>query len=204
MLPRHPSHRPMPTNPYHYPMNPGHYRQMHTYTAPPRYHMAYGRQAPMQRKQGGGLLAKLLQKGGKGNGASRSALPFNGTGVQNAARGGGSILQTLTNPASINGFLTNTQKVLNTAQQFGPIVQQVQQYGPIVKNLPAMWRLYKGLKNGPDAKEEENEESFENVSASASFASTSQLENDTKGTETREEKSAKRDSFGHSVPKMYI
>ena len=82
------------------------------------------------------------------------ALPFNGMGVQNAARGG-SILQTLTNPASINGFLTNTQKVLNTAQQIGPLVQQVQQYGPIVKNIPAMWRLYKGLKDAPDAKETE-------------------------------------------------
>ena len=35
--------------------------------------------------------------------------------------GGGSLLKSFTNPSSINGFLTNTQKVLNTAQQVGPI-----------------------------------------------------------------------------------
>jgi hypothetical protein len=202
MLPRHPSHRPMPTNPYHYPMNPGFNRQMPRNTAP--FHAPFGRQAPMQRKQGGGLLAKLLQRGGKGSGASRGALPFNGMGVQNAARGGGSILQTLTNPASINGFLTNTQKVLNTAQQIGPLVQQVQQYGPIVKNIPAMWRLYKGLKDAPDAKETKNEGSSKKEPTSAPVVSASQRKDKTTGTETEEGKSTKRESIGHSVPKMYI
>ena len=70
-------------------------------------------------------------------------------GSQNAA-GGGSLLKTLTNPSSINGFLANTQKVLNTAQQVGPMIQQ---YGPIVKNLPVMWKLYRGFKNAPDLTE---------------------------------------------------
>jgi hypothetical protein len=167
------------------------------------YHSAYGRQAPLQRKQGGGLLAKLLQKGGKGSGASRSALPFNGMSAQNAARGG-SILQTLTNPASINGFLTNTQKVLNTAQQMGPLVQQVQQYGPIVKNLPAMWRLYKGLKNAPDAKEADNEGAFEKVQPLDHLASAANTEDNKANTEAGKVKSAKQDSSGHSIPKMYI
>ncbi len=204
MLPRHPSYRPMSTNPYHHSMHPGYYRQMRAYTAPPMYHTAYGRQAPMQRKQGGGLLAKLLQKGGKGSGASRSALPFNRMGMQNATRGGGSILQTLTNPASINGFLTNTQKVLNTAQQMGPLVQQVQQYGPIVKNLPAMWRLYKGLKNVPDTEAAENEPTTEKEQHPDNSASTAQMEDNTADTEAGTVKSAKRDFSGHSVPKMYI
>ena len=94
-------------------------------------------------KTGGGFLSKLL---GKGNNRSHGLNATRALGVQQAA-GGGSLLKSLTNPASLNGFLTNTQKVLNTAQQVGPLVQQ---YGPIVKNLPVMWKLYRGFKNAPE------------------------------------------------------
>ena len=90
-----------------------------------------------------GFLSKLLGKGkqmGQVSGATRSI------GAQQVA-GGGSILKSFTNPSAINGFLTNTQKVLNTAQQVGPMINQ---YGPLVKNIPAMWKLYRGLKNAPD------------------------------------------------------
>ena len=92
---------------------------------------------------GGGFLSKLLGKGkqiGKVSGATRSL------GAQQVA-GGGSIMKSLTNPSAINGFLTNTQKVLSTAQQVGPMINQ---YGPLVKNIPVMWKLYRGLKNAPD------------------------------------------------------
>lgn len=113
-----------------------------------------------QPRQGGGLLAKLLGKGKAASSApsvlgaaSRSA----GAGATAGGSGGGSFLQTLTNPTAINGFLTNTQKVLNTAQQIGPMVQQ---YGPMVRNLPAMWKLYKGFKDsGSDTEEETQVES---------------------------------------------
>ena len=74
------------------------------------------------------------------SGATRSI------GAQQVA-GGGSILKSFTNPSAINGFLTNTQKVLSTAQQVGPMINQ---YGPLVKNIPVMWKLYRGLKNAPD------------------------------------------------------
>ena len=74
-------------------------------------------------------------------------------GAQQVA-GGGSLLKSLTNPATINGFLTNTQKVLNTAQQVGPMVNQ---YGPLVKNIPVMWKLYRGFKNAPDITPDDEE-----------------------------------------------
>ncbi|MFP7297607.1 VrrA/YqfQ family protein [Neobacillus niacini] len=96
------------------------------------------------RRNGGGLLSKIL--GGKKQGNQRAGLP----GLQSAPRSGqggvSSILQTLSNPESLTGFLNNTQQVLKTAQSIGPMIQQ---YGPIVKNLPMMWKLYKGFKDLP-------------------------------------------------------
>ena len=101
-------------------------------------------------RQGGGLLSKIL---GKGN-SQRNSAPGLFSGGNTAARGagsGGGILKTLADPSALNGFLTNTQKVLSTAQQFGPMVQQ---YGPMVRNLPSLWKLYRGLKDLPDADEQ--------------------------------------------------
>jgi hypothetical protein len=192
----------------HYPrMHPGYYRQM-PLQQPPMSHMNFRGQAPMRQRQGGGLLAKLL--GGRQRGAVRNNL-LGGMAGQNAARGP-SILQSLTNPASINGFLTNTQKVLNTAQQIGPLVQQVQQYGPIVKNLPAMWRLYRGLKNIPDANTDEETETKTNTQTKAhSEKHHSAAKEDTENTDfsesssdNTEESRSKWKVPGSSVPKMYI
>ena len=72
-------------------------------------------------RQGGGFLSKLL---GKGNQMSHGLNATRSLGVQQAA-GTGSLLKSLTNPASLNGFLTNTQKVLSTAQQVGPLVATI-------------------------------------------------------------------------------
>ena len=88
-------------------------------------------------------------------GASQGFNPLS-FGTQQAARGGG-LLKSLTNPGTINSFLTNTQKVLNTAQQVGPLVNQ---YGPIVKNLPMMWKLYRGLKDAPEFNENQEQSSI--------------------------------------------
>lgn len=85
-----------------------------------------------QSRQGGGLLSKILGKGSRGQGNGFSGLiPGGGNEPARGASGGG-IMKTLTDPTALNGFLTNTQKVLNTAQQFGPMIQQ---YGPLVRNL---------------------------------------------------------------------
>lgn len=103
---------------------------------------------------GGGLLAKILG-GSKNAGGTAGLLGSRSAGGAASAASGGGFLQSLTNPAAINGFLNNTQRVLQTANQIGPMVQQ---YGPMVKNLPAMWKLYRGLKDMPDASDEVEED----------------------------------------------
>lgn len=109
-----------------------------------------------QSRGGGGLLAKLLGKNKPQMGARGGFLGAapNATRAVTAggATSGGSLLQTLTNPQAISGFLNNTQQVLNAFQQITPLVSQ---YGPIVKNLPAMWRLYRGLKDATATNDEE-------------------------------------------------
>ena len=135
---------------YHIPMHPSmpprHFRQQPPGRALGRPMMGrpmMSKTPQMRQGGGGGFLSKLLGKGkqmGQVSGATRSI------GAQQVA-GGGSILKSFTNPSAINGFLTNTQKVLNTAQQVGPMINQ---YGPLVKNIPVMWKLYRGLKNAPD------------------------------------------------------
>lgn len=108
---------------------------------------------PSQARQGGGILARLLGKG-KGKGARGGFLGMNPVSGGGAAPGG-SFFKSFTNPTAISGFLNNTQQVLRAAQQIGPMVSQ---YGPLVRNLPAMWRLYRGLKDGTVENAENQEE----------------------------------------------
>lgn len=106
---------------------------------------AMGRGGAPGRGSGGGLLSKLLGGGNNAAGAATNA------GARSAASGGGGLLKTLTNPSSINGFLANSQKFLNTASQIGPMVNQ---YGPMVKNIPAIWKMYRGLTSSNKETEE--------------------------------------------------
>jgi hypothetical protein len=140
-----------------------HTRQMYPGSFGPMPRMQQRQLRPMggqgpQRNQGGGLLAKIMGKGGgRGQRSPGNGLLSAGSGPARAAAGsGGGFLKTLTDPATLNGFLTNTQKMLSTAQQFGPMIQQ---YGPIVRNLPSMWKLYRGLKDLPDADEQTSDSS---------------------------------------------
>ncbi|MBT2687102.1 hypothetical protein J7I93_02775 [Bacillus sp. ISL-47] len=153
------------------------------------------RGAPGMRRGGGGLLSKLL---GKGN-----AQPQGEMGAARAAggsRAGGGILQAISNPSSINGFLNNTQKVLNTAQQIGPMVQQ---YGPLVRNLPAMWKLYRGLKDVPEEQaSQEKDKTNTEVKAPAKQAP---LQRKKAETDNKPEPSVSRNSRSReSKPKLYI
>jgi hypothetical protein len=122
----------------------------------------------------------------------------------------------MSNPSGIMGFLNNTQQVLKTAQSFGPIIQQ---YGPLVKNIPAMWKLYRGLKNAPDSSEEKTDEKDEKKEEIKEESSSSIELNDsrtnTKRKTTRKisNKKSHRKSIprtenqkrkGSSVPKLYI
>jgi hypothetical protein len=145
----------------------------------------------------GGLLSKIL---GKGN-----AQPAAGMGGARAAGGspaGGGILQAISNPSSINGFLTNTQKVLNTAQQIGPMVQQ---YGPLVRNLPAMWKLYRGLKDAPEADETVSEPKEESNQTKSEKKKPDSQSKKTKKAPVSEKPAVKSSSAeGISKPKLYI
>jgi YqfQ-like protein len=109
-----------------------------------------------RKGRGGGLLARLLKKGDGGQGENQQGgilQQFSRSDASGAAAGfergpgtaaGGSAIGNLLNPGNISSFLSNTQQVLNAAQQFGPMIQQ---YGPMVKNLPALWKLYRGFKD---------------------------------------------------------
>lgn len=142
----------------------------------------------MPRGQGmdrGGLLARLFQRQVPAQ-AGRSAAGLFSRAPQ---AGGGSLLQGFTNPGNIQSFLNNTQHVLKAAQQVGPMVQQ---YGPLVRNLPAMWKLYKGFKDAPEAKDETQSESPNKPLIEAE---------ESEQESSREKVTARK---GESVPKLYI
>lgn len=153
------------------------------------------------RRNGGGLLSKIL--GGKKQGNQARGLG----GVQTAGRaapsggGVGSLLQTLSNPNSLTGFLNNTQQVLNSVQSITPMIQQ---YGPLVKNIPMMWKLYKGFKDLPT--EEQSEEIKPDLMAEESAPSTKEPKKRSKKKSVVQSESVeeKTRTNGPSVPKLYI
>lgn len=169
------------------------------------------------RRSGGGLLARIL--GGKNQGMRSGGLGVMQHAGRTASRGGGglgSILQTLSRPEGLSGFLNNTQQVIKTAQTIGPMIQQ---YGPIVKNLPVMWKLYKGFKDLPNEENTSEAVSETEIEESPIMIETSVMEETpamedetapkkavkkkhTKSEETVEEKPQKH--RGNSVPKLYI
>ncbi|MBT2677472.1 hypothetical protein J7E38_00585 [Bacillus sp. ISL-35] len=160
----------------------------------------------MRSRQGGGLLSKIL---GRGNGGQRNGPAGFLTGANTATRGagtGGGILKSLADPSALSGFLTNTQKVLNTAQQFGPMVQQ---YGPLVRNLPSMWKLYRGLKDLPDADEQtaesETDHPEKNKNENRSKTKSKNRKKPVKTENTAaSRKPAPKQSNGASTPKLFI
>ncbi|WP_062355796.1 VrrA/YqfQ family protein [Bacillus kwashiorkori] len=114
---------------------------------------------PRQLQPRGGLLAKIF---GKSNNPIPSTpvnpFQFGRQSMANLAN-----QQTTSNLLSfenISKFLGQTQQVLRTVQQVGPMVQQ---YGPIIKNLPALWKLYRGLSaDNTDSETETTELDLEN------------------------------------------
>lgn len=202
-MPVRPSMGPMPVRPSMGPMMRGGPPQMRGGGYPP---MRGGSPRPM-RRGGGGLLAKILGRGNQA-GIPRGGLPASGLPTASRAAaasvgntGGGGILKTLSNPTAINGFLSNTQKVLSTAQQYGPMVQQ---YGPMLKNIPAMWKLYRGIKDSSD--EDTTEDVTENKDRPTSIKR--KVKEKSNNTEIQIEQTAsqptKRKETGSSVPKLYI
>ncbi|WP_064091470.1 VrrA/YqfQ family protein [Rossellomorea aquimaris] len=152
----------------------------------------------------GGLLSKLLKKGDSNNQTGGILQQFTrdasgSTGFDRAPQAGGSIIGSLLNPGNVNSFLSNTQQVLQSAQQLGPIFQQ---YGPMVKNLPALWRLYRGFKDlsSEDNSEENTLDSTEEISKAGEERPKKKKRKKTSN-ENKEESS---DHIGNSKPKLYI
>ncbi|MDQ1001482.1 hypothetical protein QFZ28_001882 [Neobacillus niacini] len=158
------------------------------------------------RRNGGGLLSKILggKKQGNQMGVPRG-IQTTTQAVPNGSRGVGSILQTLSNPESLTGFLNNTQQVLKTAQSLGPMIQQ---YGPIVKNLPMMWKLYKGFKDLPTEEKSEEDKTETPVMEEQSVpieVEPKRKQKRKKNTEIDSETTeSRRPHNGPSIPKLYI
>lgn len=128
------------------PFQPGPFRQL---PGRPRGNFMFRQNIPPTRPAtGGGFLRNLLNRGSR-NAAYSHMNPFQmGNPMQMT---GQSSLGNSMNLDTISKFLGQTQQVLRTAQQIGPMVQQ---YGPLIRNLPALWKLYKGMKSADDTKEE--------------------------------------------------
>lgn len=178
-----------------------------------------------QMNGGGGLLSRLLNRGAPAPTGGMN--PFGGTnglmGLQQAGRaaGGGGAL-TNSGVGGLSSFLNNTQQVLKTAQSIGPMVQQFQQYGSLIRNLPAMWRLFQGLKNSSSDSGEESASTSKSESKTSSnkgsdntTESSSNQVNESSSLHKKEKvysnkrkqaagsKQIKKEK-GASVPKLYI
>lgn len=133
--------RPMVQNRPQMPQGPQGFRG--PFTQPQRQEM------PPAKKEG--LLSKILGKS-KQKGASPNLFaPAASTNKSSSRSSGGGILETLKNPDSLNNMLSNTQKVLQAAEQFTPMVEQ---YGPVVKNLPSMWKVFKSISSAGGTEDE--------------------------------------------------
>jgi hypothetical protein len=115
-------------------------------------------------------------------------------GMQQAGRAAGA-----GGPGGIMNFLNNTQQFLRTAQSIGPMVQQVQQFAPLVKNLPAMWKLYRGLKNASDDPES-NEKSTSKTTKRSISKSSSRKSNSTTSRQKDESSSAISRDANSEIP----
>ncbi|WP_341983546.1 VrrA/YqfQ family protein [Rossellomorea oryzaecorticis] len=173
-----------------------------------------------RKGRGGGLLARLLKKGDGVQGGNQQGgilQQFSRSDSAGAAAGfergpgaaaGASSIGNLLNPGNISSFLSNTQQVLNAAQQFGPMIQQ---YGPMVKNLPALWKLYRGFKDlsAESPSEEVNDDAVEKVDLEEIDETAAMKKKKTKkkikAEDKSEEQRPKRKSpAGSSQPKLYI
>jgi len=88
---------------------------------------------------GGGLPSALGRMFGQGNAGMQSA-PNRMFGQGNPGLPAGS--------NRIEQYLQTADRFLSTAQQITPMVKQV---APMVQNIPALWKIYRGFQNMPDA-----------------------------------------------------
>jgi hypothetical protein len=178
----------------------------------PQFPMGSMMGGSQQMNRGGGLLSRLMGRGAQPSGLN-GLMGMQQTG--RAAAGGGSLMQSLSNPSGLSTFLNNTQQVIQTAQSLGPMIQQFQQYGSLIRNIPAMWKIFQGLKNSPDSSETESASSDQTKSKQSSKTSSNKSDkgssSEKKATgKQKQKRRATRNSEssekikGSSVPKLYI
>jgi YqfQ-like protein len=167
--------------------------------------------------KGGGLLSRLL---GKNKQKAAANVPPNLFSIPTAATGeaprsagtaaaGGGILKSLANPGSLTTMLTNTQKILQAVETIGPVVSQ---YGPLVKNIPAMWKIYQGLKdssNNDTVSEEskdinETTDTTENTQEVKLYTNVSNDSPDTGVHEKNISPPKRKIRPGESMPKLFL
>lgn len=157
---------------------------------------------PQQPPKGNGLLGKLFRKSQQ----TPQNLFAPPSGMRSETRNsGGGFLDTLKNPEGLNTMLTNTQKVLQAAEQFTPMIQQ---YGPIVKNIPSIWKMMRAINSSDNEnkkskketsakKQQESTETLKSLESSESIEST-ESSNENLPKQPVQKKNSK------SVPKLYI
>ncbi|QBP40886.1 VrrA/YqfQ family protein [Paenisporosarcina antarctica] len=86
---------------------------------------------------------------GLGNtGIPQGSNPFSGGPSQNPFSGGNPGNPGIPQGNRMEQYLQTADRFLSTAQQLTPMVQKVT---PMVQNLPALWKIYRGFQNMPDA-----------------------------------------------------
>jgi hypothetical protein len=95
------------------------------------------------------FLRGLSQSFGAGNtGTPQVPSGFSGGGPSPFGTGGtgGAGIPPVAN--RMEQYLQTADQFLSTAQRLTPMVQQV---APMVQNIPALWKIYRGFQNMPDA-----------------------------------------------------
>ncbi|MFJ8067753.1 VrrA/YqfQ family protein [Peribacillus sp. NPDC096447] len=133
--------RPMVQNRRQVPQGPQGFRG--PFNQPQRQEM------PPAKKEG--LLSKILGKSKQKAASPNLFAPAASSNQSSSRSSGGGILETLKNPESLNNMLSNTQKVLQAAEQFTPMVEQ---YGPVIKNLPSMWKVFRSISSAGDIEDQ--------------------------------------------------